>query len=71
MTQEIRRDVEFTAESKMTDVLQKRPYVRAVLMQEFHIGGCSHCGFDANDTVRQVAEDNGVPVDRLLAAINR
>ena len=71
MTQQTRNDAAFTPQSKMAEVLEKRPHLRGTLMMEFHIGGCSHCGFDASDTVAQVAEDNGVPVDRLLAAINR
>ena len=59
----------FTAESKMGDVLAQSPTARYALMQ-FHIGGCSHCGFEASDTVQKVAQDNGVPLDRLLQALN-
>lgn len=59
----------FTAETRMGDVLAQDPNARLVLMQ-FHIGGCSHCGFEQNDTVMKVAADNGVPLDRLLSALN-
>jgi hypothetical protein len=59
----------FAATTKMGDVLNQNPNTRWVL-QQFHIGGCSHCGFDMNDTVQKVAEDNGVPLEHLLTAIN-
>jgi hypothetical protein len=36
----------------------------------FHIGGCHHCGFEPQDTIRKVAEDNGVPTESLLTALN-
>lgn len=59
----------FNADTRMGDALAKNPNIRWVLRQ-FHIGGCSHCGFDMNDTVKKVADDNGVPLERLLEAIN-
>jgi hypothetical protein len=59
----------FEAETKMGDAIAKNPRIQWVLRQ-FHIGGCSHCGFDMNDTVKKVAEDHGVPLETLLTAIN-
>jgi hypothetical protein len=58
-----------TADTRIGDALRADPGLPAVLMR-FHIGGCSACGFEESDTVAQVAEDNGVPVERLLAALN-
>jgi hybrid cluster-associated redox disulfide protein len=58
-----------TAETTMGEALRADPNLPAVLMR-FHIGGCTMCGFEENDTVAQVAEDNGVPVERLLEALN-
>lgn len=61
---------QFTAETKMAEAMAADPNLPVVLMQ-FHIGGCSMCGFEDGDTIEQVAEDNGVPVDRLLEALNQ
>lgn len=60
----------FTAETRIGDAVRSDPDLPVVLMR-FHIGGCSLCGFEDDDTIAKVAEDNGVPVERLLAAINR
>ena len=54
----------------MAEAMAADPNLPVVLMQ-FHIGGCSMCGFEDGDTIEQVAEDNGVPVDRLLEALNQ
>jgi hypothetical protein len=59
----------FGEDDRMDHVLASAPRAREALMR-FHIGGCSHCGFDAADTVRKVAEDNGIPPRILLAALN-
>ena len=53
----------------MADAIAKNPNLPMILMR-FHIGGCSLCGFEPEDTIAQVAEDNGVPLDRLLEAMN-
>jgi len=53
----------------MREALEHDPNVPVVLMR-FHIGGCSLCGFEPDDTIAQVAADNGVPVARLLEALN-
>ncbi len=59
----------FTPSTTMQEAIDKNPNLPVVLMR-FHIGGCSLCGFEPDDTIAKVAEDNGVPLDRLLAAIN-
>ncbi len=45
-----------------------RPALMATLMQ-FHIGGCSLCGFEEQDAIDRVARDNGIPTARLLTAL--
>jgi hypothetical protein len=42
-----------------------------VLMRDFHLGGCRNCGFNPHDTIEEVAAQNGIPTERLLAALNR
>jgi len=59
----------FTAETTMREAMERDPNLPVVLMG-FHIGGCSLCGFEPEDTIAKVAEDNGVPMDRLLGAMN-
>ena len=61
----------FTAKTTMLEALQTDPSLGMVLMRDFHLGGCSHCGFNPNDTIEQVASQNGIPTDRLLSALNR
>ncbi len=58
-----------TPETRMSEAMRQDPNMPVILMR-FHIGGCSLCGFEENDTIAQVAEDNGVPIEALLAAMN-
>ena len=58
-----------SADSRMADVLARDLNAPVVLMR-YHIGGCSMCGFEPDDTVQQVADDNGVPVQVLIEALN-
>lgn len=58
-----------TAMTTMADAIRQDPNLPMILMR-FHIGGCSMCGFEATDTVAEVAELNGVPLDELVAALN-
>lgn len=60
---------EITAETRMGDAIRQDPNLPMILMR-FHIGGCSMCGFEETDTVARVAEDNGIPLDVLLDALN-
>lgn len=61
----------FNPKTTMLEALQTDPSLGMVLMRDFHLGGCSHCGFNPNDTIEQVATQNGIPTDRLLSALNR
>jgi hypothetical protein len=61
----------FSPKSTMIEVLTADPSLGMVLMRDFHIGGCSNCGFDPHSTIEEVASQNGVPTERLLAAMNR
>lgn len=57
------------ADTTMGAAMAADPNLPVVLMR-YHIGGCSMCGFDPDQTVAEVAEENGVPTERLLAALN-
>jgi hypothetical protein len=61
----------FTAQSTMLECLNADPSLGMVLMRDFHLGGCRNCGFNPHDSIEAVAQQNGIPIDRLLAAMNR
>ncbi len=62
---------QFTAKSTMLECLTADPSLGMVLMRDFHIGGCRSCGFDPHSSIEEVAQQNGIPTERLLAALNR
>lgn len=62
---------QFTAKNTLLEVLTADPSLGMVLMRDFHLGGCSHCGFNPHDTIEDVATQNGIPAERLLSALNR
>lgn len=61
----------FTAKSTMVEVLTADPRLGMVLMRDFHLGGCRNCGFNPHDSIEQVAQQNGIPTERLLSAMNQ
>ena len=61
----------FTAQTTMLEVLTADPSLGMVLMRDFHLGGCQNCGFNPHDSIADVAMHNGIPTERLLAAMNR
>jgi hypothetical protein len=61
----------FHAKTTMLEALTSDPSLGMVLMRDFHLGGCRNCGFDPQNTIEEVATQNGIPTDRLLAALNR
>lgn len=61
----------FTAQTTMLEALTADPSLGMVLMRDFHLGGCSNCGFNPHDSIEMVASQNGIPTERLVAALNR
>jgi hypothetical protein len=61
----------FNAQTTMLECLTADPSLGLVLMRDFHLGGCRNCGFNPHDSIETVAMQNGIPTDRLLAAMNR
>ncbi|MBM4060496.1 MAG: disulfide oxidoreductase [Planctomycetes bacterium] len=61
----------FTAKTTMLEALTADPSLGMVLMRDFHLGGCRNCGFNPHDSIEDVAAQNGIPTERLLAALNR
>lgn len=65
------RPARFTSKTTLLEALTADPSLGMVLMRDFHLGGCRNCGFEPNDSIETVAMQNGIPTERLLAALNR
>jgi rhodanese-related sulfurtransferase len=46
-------------ETTLADVLRAFPGAQRALFRRYHIGGCSSCGFQPAETLRQLCERNG------------
>ena len=55
----------YTADMTISDAMAIHPRAREVFAG-FHLGGCSHCSIAEFETIGQVCEGYGVPVDQLL-----
>ena len=58
------------ADSTMAEVLEVFPGARRALFRKYHIGGCSSCGFQMDETLGGVCErNNGLDVSEVMAEI--
>ena len=56
--------------STMQEVLDAYPGAQRALMRQYHIGGCSHCGFDPGELLGDVlAKHNVLNTDEVLEYI--
>lgn len=51
---------EITGKSKMEDVLAAYPAAKQILIDRYHLGGCSGCGYEPTDTLEKVLSGKGV-----------
>src|SRR6266436_5138452 len=59
-----------TPQSTMGEVLEAFPGAQRALFRRYHIGGCSNCGFQPEETLAQVCQRNGgLDVDEVLEQI--
>ena len=64
------QETNIAAESPMRDVLAAFPGAQRALFRQYHIGGCSSCGFSPDETLAQVCARNGnLNVAEVLAHI--
>jgi rhodanese-related sulfurtransferase len=57
-------------QSPMSAVLKEYPGAQRALFRQYHIGGCSSCGFRPDETLSEVCERNGgLNVEEVLAHI--
>ena len=59
----------FSRETIVADALRMHPKARWVFIA-YHLGGCDGCGLAAEETLEQVADGYGIPLERLLADLN-
>ena len=58
------------ARSSMQEVLYAFPGAQRALMRQYHIGGCSHCGFELSDHLDEVlAKHNVLNVTEVIEHI--
>ena len=48
-----------TEQLTMREVLEAYPGAQRALFRRYHIGGCSHCSFQPEETLEQVCQRNG------------
>jgi rhodanese-related sulfurtransferase len=54
----------------MAELLQEYPGAQRALFRAYHIGGCSHCGFQPGETLEEVCRRNGdLPVGEVVESI--
>jgi rhodanese-related sulfurtransferase len=59
-----------TPSSTMREVLAEFPGAQRALFRKYHIGGCSSCGFQPEETLAQLSARNGnLNVDEVIAHI--
>lgn len=59
-----------TSRSTMQQVLEVYPGAQRALFRRYHIGGCSSCAFQPDETLEQVCTRNSnLPVDEVLSHI--
>jgi rhodanese-related sulfurtransferase len=64
--------VSIRPETTMQELVALFPGVQRALFRGYHIGGCSSCGFHAEETLAQVCERNGgLPVEEVIGFLGQ
>ena len=53
-------DLDIRPEMTMEEILTVAPAAQRALFQRYHVGGCSACAFQPEDTLAQVAKDHNI-----------
>lgn len=59
----------FTPKMTVQDAIAQHPQAEQILAG-FHLGGCSNCAVDADDTLAQICRENGRDLTELLRTLN-
>ena len=64
-------EVAILADTQMQEIESSLPGARRALFQRYHVGGCSSCGFQPTDTLKQVCENHNLldVVDRCRLVV--
>lgn len=69
MSESTENKVKFSADMTVSKILQLHPEAGLVLAG-YHLGGCSHCGVNQFETLQQVCNAYGIPIDAILSSLN-
>jgi len=59
-----------SGKSRMAEVLEVFPGAQRALFRKYHIGGCSSCGFQPEETLEEVCARNGnLKIEEMLAHV--
>ena len=62
--------IELTKNSTMGEILESYPSAQRALFTRYHVGGCSSCGFQPEDTLESVCKShNIINVDEVIQHI--
>ncbi|MDB6121623.1 MAG: molybdopterin-synthase sulfurylase [Pedosphaera sp.] len=62
--------ISISPQSKMSEVLAAYPGAQRAMFRQYHIGGCSSCGFQMTETLEQVCQrNNNLNVGEVLEHI--
>lgn len=64
-------ETNFTLNSQMKEIEAKFPYTRSTLHTQFHIGGCTKCGYEPEQTIDDVAKKYSKDPNMLLESLNQ
>ena len=60
---------DLTQHTSMNQLNTDFPGARRVLFAKYHIGGCSSCAYQDDETIAEVAERNKFPVEEAIQHI--
>ncbi len=63
------KNISFRPDMSVGDAMQVHPDA-GLVFSSYHLGGCSHCSINEMETIEQVCQGYGVPVDQLIESLN-
>src|SRR5579863_9292735 len=60
----------FTPEMTVEQAFKVHAGARRVFAR-FHLGGCSNCSISEHETIEQVSQGYGIPLDMLMAELDK
>lgn len=63
-------EIVFNLLSTMKEVETRFPFARSLLHSKFHVGGCASCGYEANETIEQVAIKHSKNAQAMVVTLN-